>query len=398
MTTTIAIVGGGYAGLFAAHRAARTVRRAPPAVRVVLVDPNGTWQERTRWHQLATGQTLRSRDREQVFRGEGVEVVAGRVTDVKLDERHLVLADAERSPLPFDRLIYTAGSRSSAHLVPGAERYAHTLDTAATSQRLAEALAQQPTARVVVVGAGLTGIQTASETAERYPSASVTLVGSGGVGAELTEAAREHMLSALHRLRVRIVEGPRVESVTADGIQWAGEKLASDLVVWTAGFTASPLAAASGLQVNTAGQVEVDAALRSLSHPFVFAAGDGAAVPRASSPYGAYAAAATGATAGRNAALDATDRPVQPLSMGYLLQGVSLGRRDAAVQVLRPDGTPRRRLLTGRLAARVKDAVEGYVSFSLGAERTIPGLYNWSPAPRDTTRAGQAGEARNVAP
>lgn len=45
---TIAVLGGGYAGLFAAQRAASGARG--PAVRVVLIDAGDAWQDRTRWH------------------------------------------------------------------------------------------------------------------------------------------------------------------------------------------------------------------------------------------------------------------------------------------------------------------------------------------------------------
>jgi flavin-dependent dehydrogenase len=46
---TIAVLGGGYAGLFAAQRAVRAARGVSrargPAVRVVLIDANDAWQD-----------------------------------------------------------------------------------------------------------------------------------------------------------------------------------------------------------------------------------------------------------------------------------------------------------------------------------------------------------------
>ena len=114
----------------------------------------------------------------------------------------------------------------------------------------------------------------------------------------------------------------------------------------------------------------------------VRAAGDGAAAPRAASAYGAYAATATGATAGRNAALDVDGQAVTPLDMGYFFLGAGLGSHDAVVQFLRPDGSPRSQLLTGRPASWLKEAVEHYVSFAVRTERRVPGLYHWSPAPK----------------
>jgi NADH dehydrogenase FAD-containing subunit len=78
---TIAVLGGGYAGLLAARRAARAIakgRRADAAV--VLIDADDAWQERTRWHQIAAGETVRSRSRARIFRGSQVGTVAATVT------------------------------------------------------------------------------------------------------------------------------------------------------------------------------------------------------------------------------------------------------------------------------------------------------------------------------
>jgi NADH:ubiquinone reductase (H+-translocating) len=386
-SAVIAVLGGGYAGLFAARRAARAVTKAwgSDAV-VVLVDSDDAWQERTRWHQVAAGETVRSRSRARIFRGTRVQTVTGTVTGIDLDRRTLTFGDQAREPLAFDRLVYAAGSRSNAAAIRGAPAHAHTLDTAQTSRRIAVAIAERPDSRVLIAGGGLTGIQTAAQIAGRYPKARVTLVSSAAIGHELPGAAQARITQALTGLGVEIVEECRIEAVEPGHVRWAGGQIAADLVVWTAGFVPSPLAAQAGLAVTGSGQVEVDTALRSVSHPFVFAAGDGAAVPRASSAYGAYAATATGATAGRNAGLDLSGRPVKPLNMGYSFLATSLGPGNAVVQLLHPDGTPRRQVLTGKPANALKEAIEHYVTFGVTAERTVSGVYRWAPAPTTKKR------------
>jgi NADH:ubiquinone reductase (H+-translocating) len=383
----IAVLGGGYAGLFAAHRAARAVTKARRSgAVVVLIDSDDAWQERTRWHQIAAGETVRSRSRARIFRGTRVETVTGTVTGIDLDGRTLTFGGQARQPLAFDRLVYAAGSRSNAAAVPGAPAHAYTLDTAETSKRIAAAIAERPDSRVLIAGGGLTGIQTAAQIARRHPKAHVTLVSSGAIGPELPGPAQARAAQALTGLGVAIMEKCLVEAVEPGHVRWADGQIAADLVVWTAGFVPSPLASQAGLAVTGIGQVVVDAALRSVSHPFVFAAGDGAAAPRADSTYGAYAATATGATAGRNAGLDLAGRPVEPLSMGYSFLAASLGPGNAVVQLLYPDGTPRRQTLTGKPASALKEAVEHYVTFGVAAERTVPGVYRWAPAPTTKKR------------
>jgi NADH dehydrogenase len=119
-----------------------------------------------------------------------------------------------------------------------------------------------------VVGGGLTGIQTAAETAERYPAAAITLVSSGPLGSEVPEKARSYIRTALGRLGVEIMdEKYRVTAVEPGRVRWDGGELEADLVAWTAGFTPSALAREAGLEVTGTGQVTVDTTLRSVSHP-----------------------------------------------------------------------------------------------------------------------------------
>jgi NADH dehydrogenase FAD-containing subunit len=149
----IAVLGGGYAGLFAAHRAARAVAKARHCgAAVVLVDSDDAWQGRTRWHQVATGETVRSRSRARIFRRTRVATVTGTVTGIDLEDRKLTFGD--RGPLVFDRLVYAAGSRSNAAAVPGAPAHAHPLDTAETSKRAVAAIAERPDSRGIGRDAG----------------------------------------------------------------------------------------------------------------------------------------------------------------------------------------------------------------------------------------------------
>jgi NADH:ubiquinone reductase (H+-translocating) len=389
---TIVVVGGGYAGLFAAHRARRAAARADGVdARIIVVDADDAWQERTRWHQIAAGETVRSRSRTRIFRGTGVRTIIDTVAAIDLDSRAVHFAGDQQAPVIFDRLVYAVGSRSTAGAVPGALDNAHTLDTAAASRQLALAVGHQAGSSVLIVGGGLTGIQTAAQIAQCYPALRVTLLSSGVIGHELPEKARRKVDQALGRLGVQLVtQEHHVEAVEPGRVRWTSGQMEADIVAWTAGFAPSGLAAQAGLRVTRTGQVVVDEMLRSVSHPFVFAAGDSAAVPRATSSYGAYAATATGATAGTNAGLDLTGHAVEPLNMGYSFLAASLGRHDAVVQLLNADGTPRPQMLTGRHAHAIKEAIEHYVTFGIRAERTVPHVYKWRPAPKQVARVSLA--------
>lgn len=372
----VVVIGAGYAGVSCALRLAARARRAGLPVRVRLVGERPVLVERIRLHQVMTGQPVRARPLAALLAGRGVELVIGRAEDIDLVARTLRVGDRR---LRWDHLVLAAGSTTDQRRVPGASAHAVALEAdgmAGLRQRL-QALPDG--ARVAVVGGGLTGLELATEVAERRPALDVHLVAGAGVGEGFTPAAREHLLRTLARLRVRLHEGSRVTAVHAGELQLGGARLPFDLCLWTAGFLASPLGWDAGLRVNAAGQVLVDAALRSVSHPRVLVAGDMAAPahddPRRAWPMGCKTALPMGVHVAESLVDELQGRPPRAFDYALLFYCVSLGRRDGLVQWADERGVPVGRVLTGRRAAWFKELVCRSTVWALQLERRgLPGV------------------------
>src|SRR5690606_39950534 len=98
-----------------------------------------------------------------------------------------------------------------------------------------------------------------------------------GGGAGLGEKARRHRAAVLARLDVTVHAHTDVARVDEAGVVTGdGGRIAAPVVVWAAGFAVHPIAAASALRVADTGQIVVDATMRSVSHPEVYAVGDAA--------------------------------------------------------------------------------------------------------------------------
>ena len=80
-------------------------------------------------------------------------------------------------------------------------------------------------------------------------------------------------------------------------------------------------------------------------------------------------------------------RQPKPFRFGYYHTPVSLGRHDAVVQFTRPDDSPRRLCLTGRLAARYKEAVTASPWPTFGRMRRMPASAAFWPRGGRFTRA-----------
>lgn len=152
----IVIAGAGYAGTVAANLLARKGR----GLTVTVVSPHSEFVERVRLHQEIAGSGPATRplsemlDSRVVHRKAAVEKVGDGVVEL-----------SDGTSLDFDRMIYAVGSSAAA---PEGTVAVGDVDQAREAARRLRVLQQGAT--VTVVGAGLTGIEAASEIAEQRPT------------------------------------------------------------------------------------------------------------------------------------------------------------------------------------------------------------------------------------
>ncbi|MFJ6235737.1 NAD(P)/FAD-dependent oxidoreductase [Streptomyces griseus] len=393
MKHRIVVLGAGYAGAFAAGNLARRLSPADTGITVVNAAPD--FVERMRLHQLASGQELASRRLADVFAGTGVRLRVARVTGIDPGHRTVAVTGEDGSgELAYDTLLYALGSSVANHGVPGAAEYAFDVAGRSSALRLRERLAGLGGGgTVVVVGEGLTGIETATEIAESRPGLSIALAARGELGAWLSPKARRHLRGAFDRLGVTVYEHTSVEAVEPTRVVTAdGRSVPADVTVWSAGFAVHPMAAAAGLEVAGTGQIVVDRTMRSVSHPDVYAAGDcayaigenGRPLPMSCASAGLTNMRATAAIIAR-----LTGREVPATGLKYFGNHISLGRRDAIFQMVDGDVRSKTWFLGGRTAARLKSGV--LRSAGWGIAHPTFGLpkrrHRLTPVPRRELRA-----------
>ncbi|NUW31698.1 FAD-dependent oxidoreductase [Nonomuraea sp. SMC257] len=267
---TYVIVGAGLAGA----KAAQTLREEGFDGEIVLI---GAENERPYERPpLSKGYLQGKSEREKIYvhpeqwyADNAVELLLGTpVTRIEPGEHAVALADGSRRA--YDKLLIATGA--TPRRLPGPALYLRTAeDSDALKRRLAEVGGAG--GRVVVVGAGWIGLETAA--AARLAGCEVTVVEPDPtplhrvLGPELGE-----VFAGLHRRNgVELRLGTGAAEIAEDGVRLTtGERLSADLVV--AGIGVAPevgLAREAGLEVGHG--VLTDASLRS-SHPDVYAAGD----------------------------------------------------------------------------------------------------------------------------
>jgi 3-phenylpropionate/trans-cinnamate dioxygenase ferredoxin reductase subunit len=203
--------------------------------------------------------------------------LATTVTSLDRAAHQIVLDDGER--LGYDRLLLTTGSEPRRLNLPGADRDGvHYLRRLEDSDRIREAFERAP--RVVIIGAGWIGLETAS--AARAAGLEVTVLEAAELpllrvlGPEVArvfaDLHREHGVDLRFGVQVASLAGPAAGGAVTGVELVDGTVVGADLVLVGVGIApVDGLAKEAGL--DTTNGVRVDEHLRT-ADPDIFAAGD----------------------------------------------------------------------------------------------------------------------------
>lgn len=355
----VVIVGGGFAGLWAA----RQLATAP--VRVTLVDRRNHHLFQPLLYQVATAglsaPAIASPLRHMLQRQTNVAVLLADVERVQPAHRRLQLADG--NTLHYDYLLLATGST---HAYFGHDEWAQhapglkTLEDALGIRRrlllaFERAEAERDPERqrewlsFIVVGGGPTGVELAGTLAEiarhtlRHDfrsidpaAARVRLVEAGsrvlgGFPEDLSRKAE----AQLHKLGVEVLTEAPVKHIDAEGAQVGDRYIRARTVLWAAGVAGSPLARTLGVPLDPAGRVIVGDDLRVPGHPEIFVAGDLAALEQDGKPVPGLAPAAKqmGAYVGRAIAADLRGARIAPFRYKDVGALATIGRKAAVADL-----------------------------------------------------------------
>ncbi len=373
----IVVLGGGFAGLWSAVGAARKLDElgyGPDLARVTLVNRDGFHSIRVRNYE-ADLSAIRV-PLSDVLEPIGVNQVIGNVVGIDLPGRNVEVKSAGgQQSLGYDRLVFALGSQLVRRRIPGIAEYCFDVDTYGDAARLANHLTSLPAKdnsserwTVLVVGAGLTGIETAAEMPGRLraiqeragidvPLRVILADHNPQVGSDMGDSARPIIEEALTTLGVELQMAVDVASVDERGATLAsGERIEASTVIWCAGMRANPLAACFPVEQDRFGRIAVDEYMRVAGIPGVFAAGDVAAARidgQHSSVMSCQHGRPMGRFAGHNVVCDLFGLPMLPLSIDWYVTVLDLGPWGAVYT----NGWDRHVVAQGSVAKRTKQTI-----------------------------------------
>jgi NADH dehydrogenase len=361
----ILIVGGGFAGMYAAMEMDRL---ADAGHTVTLVSAENFMQYQPFLPEVASG-TIDPRAMvvplRPLLRHATVEV--GEVTAIDHNERRVQvrIPDGAVVGLGYDVLVVTAGSWSRVLPIPGLAEHGigfktvqeaiylrnHVLSRLDVASETEDDARRRSALTFVFVGAGYAGVEALGELEDlardamrNYPALRpnemrwVLVEAAGRILPELPEDLAAYAQVRLEHRSIEVLLNTRLESAEKGAIRLSdGQAFGADTLVWTAGVKPSPLAGLGGFPVDKGGRIVVDDHLRVVGVPDAWAAGDIAAVPDRTTgglaPPTAQHAMREGRRLGRNVSATLLGRELAPFVWKNVGGVCSLGRYKGVASV-----------------------------------------------------------------
>jgi NADH:ubiquinone reductase (H+-translocating) len=362
--TRIVVVGGGFAGLETIHALERRLARRED-VELLLVSDHNYLLFTPLLPQVASSlveprhiiQPIRDLRGSRRFRFR-----RDRLVDVDFDARRVILAEGT---LPYDRLVIAVGGTTPTFGIPGVEEHAFNYKALEDAMQVRDqlidlvehaALEPDPGVRrrmltICVVGGGYTGVELIAELEDffrSYVGPRYRSVGPDEFRLLILEAGREILRGVhptlagrarrkLQRQGIEIRTEARVTRVLPGAVEIADdEQIPVGMTVWAAGVKGHPILEGLPLRRDRLGRVVVTPHLQVPERPEVYGAGDAITIdgnPDASIPI-IPAALAHGRLVAENIMAELEGRPLRAVDFAPRGMLVSLGEKDAVVEVM----------------------------------------------------------------
>jgi NADH:ubiquinone reductase (H+-translocating) len=355
----LAIVGGGFAGVWASAAAAglRDQLNLQGELEINLFNKEPRLTIRPRLYEKSPKNI--AIPLAPITRSLGVNLHLRTISEINLSN-HSISASGH-DDFEYQSLVLTMGSLIHRPQIPGVHEFTHDIDSvkgAAIFWSALQSLIQDgKECSVAVIGAGLTGLELVTEVAHQTNARTILIDSDPGIEHKLSSDAAALVNNALAESGTETHFGKRVVSVDAEGIELStGERVDASLVVWAAGMRAHPLTRTINAETDHLGRLKTDEYLAVNGFTGVYSAGDSAATKPDgihTAPMSCQFAMPTGIIAGYNAVAELFQSERKPFFKDQYVTCIDLGK-SGALFTLGWEGKP---VMTGDDAKNMKKKI-----------------------------------------
>ena len=340
----ICILGGGFGGLYTALKLQNYPWSRIGQPEITLIDQNERFVFLPFLYELLTNEMQVweiAPTFEQLLKETQINFIQDEVQGIDPVQQQISLKN--QGTLDCDYLVLALGGETPLTAIPGAQDHALPFRTLSDAQQLQHKLhaleeSTQSQIKVVVVGAGPSGVELSCKLSDRLGSrGEIHLLDRNDVilktGSTFNQQAA---LKALNERQVNLQLNTGVKEVQADRLLLdnSDQSLEADLILWTVGNTIPSVIADLDLPKNDRGQIRTDATLQVQEHSHIYAIGDlatGVDVTGQPIPQTAQAAFQASDYVAWNLWATISGRQARGFRYSHLGEMLTLGRDEAAL-------------------------------------------------------------------
>ncbi|WP_332648992.1 NAD(P)/FAD-dependent oxidoreductase [Lysinibacillus sp. 54212] len=229
----LVLLGGGYGNMRILLRL--LPNNLPEDTEIILVDRTPFHSLKTEFYALAAGTSTDKEVRVSFPEHPRLKTVFGEISRIDREEKTVSLENGE--VISYDDLVIGLGCEDKYHGVPGAEEYTYSIQTIAKSRTTFEKLCGLPPGSTVgIVGAGLSGIELASELRESRSDLKIKLFDrSPRILRDFPEKLSNYVKSWFIKHNVEVIAESNITKVEPTRLYNHDQVIEVDAIVWTAG-------------------------------------------------------------------------------------------------------------------------------------------------------------------
>src|SRR5690625_1028305 len=269
----LVILGGGYGGI----KILTTIldEGIPDNVQITIIDKNPYHSLKTEFYTIAAG-TVADRDVRIDFpNNKQINYVFSEIDQIDTENQQIVLKRAIDS-IDYDYLVIALGCEDNYHGIGGAKEHAESVQSFSKARHTGLAVGNlKAYGKVSIVGAGLSGIEVASEIRESRPDLNIRLLDRGAsVLRAFNPRIQAHVADWFLKNDVEVLHHANVEYVEKDGVCNNGVCYMNDVTIWTAGVQPHYLVRELPFKKDNQGKVVVNDYYQVPEQPNIYALGD----------------------------------------------------------------------------------------------------------------------------
>jgi len=276
----LVLLGGGYGNMRVMQRLLPSA--LPEEYNITLIDKIPFQGLKTEYYALAAGTESDKDIRLEFPKDQRLNQTFGEITAIDLDQQIISVGDSQ---VDYDELIIGLGCEDKYHNVPGADIHTYSIQTITQARKTYQAIANLPAGSTVgIVGAGLSGIELASELRESRSDLKIKLFDRGErILPAFPEKLSKYVKKWFDKHHVEVIPKSNVVRVDPGLLYNNNETHEVDICVWTAGIQPVEIVRNLPVEFGEGSRVRVNQYHQIPTHPNVYVVGDCALLPHAPS-------------------------------------------------------------------------------------------------------------------